>query len=246
MTTLTAREVDTQLADIYGRVQQVEARLSSLQSRDYRNQLRGSQAEIDAQWDALKALQAEAAPFEAIYRANPWTRVFLVGGGHAHSSLSCHTCYPTTQFSWLPEWSGKDEAAIIDAAGDRACTVCYPNAPVDKPTQLYTPAERKDAAQRAAEAQRRAAKAAEKAAKAITYRGGVLRGHFGPIATERTAWVELVDLRFSAKAYDYDPHDDVQARIVEALSDKLGISPDEINAQAAVKLAAKEKREARA
>jgi hypothetical protein len=87
----------------------------------------GYQAEHDA-------LRAEAAPLEAEFAAAPWTRFFLVQGGHIHSSTSCSTCNngaTATTFGWLPALSGLTEADAVAAHGAILCTVCYPSAPVE-------------------------------------------------------------------------------------------------------------------
>lgn len=62
-----------------------------------------------------------------------WTRFYLVvssSGGHVHRVLNCSTCYPRTKYIWLTDESGKSEDEIVERAGDGACTVCYPTAPV--------------------------------------------------------------------------------------------------------------------
>lgn len=130
----------------------------------------------------------EAEPYNAEYeRRGGWTRAFLVIGsnGHVHSSMSCSTCFATgydgagnwregTKYHWDTDLSGHDEAQIIEEAGERACTVCYPSAPVDvlkRPTRLFTPDE--VAAAKARE-ERQAASAkrhADKIAKALTNDG---------------------------------------------------------------------------
>lgn len=82
----------------------------------------------------MKSILAETEPYEAEYRRRGgWTRAFIVvnTNGHVHKSMNCSSCYPTTQYSWLPEYSGADENKIIADAGSAACTVCYPNAPVN-------------------------------------------------------------------------------------------------------------------
>ena len=99
-------------------------------------------------------------------RRGGWTRAFLVNNsnGHVHSSTSCSTCFETTQYAWLTDYSGANEEAIVADAGVRACTVCYPSAPVDvlkRETKMFTPDE--IAAQQARE-ERAAAKAAREAA----------------------------------------------------------------------------------
>lgn len=131
------------------------------------------------------------APLDAEYQRRPWTRAFIVQNtnGHIHSSRACATCYPTTDFGWLPQISGFPQGKIIELAGEMACTVCYPDAPVEtrsRPCQLDTP-ER--LAERDAKAAEKAERARVKAAKAITAPdGSPLRDEFGlPIATEVTA-----------------------------------------------------------
>ena len=62
------------------------------------------------------------------------------------------------------EYSGKSEEEIVEAAASRACTVCYPSAPVDvlkRPTRMFGP----DELERAKAAEERAARKAEKEAK---------------------------------------------------------------------------------
>ena len=79
-------------------------------------------------------LAEEMAPLEDEFRRRGgWTRAFLVSNtsGHVHKNMHCGTCFPSTQYAWMTEFSGMDEAEIVDAAGERACTVCYPTAPVE-------------------------------------------------------------------------------------------------------------------
>jgi hypothetical protein len=105
----------------------------------------------------LNGIENQMAPLEAEHTRRQWTRAFLVltsGHGHVHKSMSCRTCYPTTLFHWFPEWSGRDEAEIVAAAGERACTVCYPSAPCTGPSQFYTQEERELQARREAKAAR--------------------------------------------------------------------------------------------
>jgi hypothetical protein len=87
--------------------------------------------ETDAKLAEIKK-QSDEVDKEFIRRGG-WTRAFIVRGndGHIHKDMHCRTCRITTQYGWLPEYSGKDEAEIVADAGDRACTVCYPSAPVD-------------------------------------------------------------------------------------------------------------------
>jgi hypothetical protein len=84
--------------------------------------------------------------------------------------MQCTTCYPTTVFAWLPDYSGADEDRIVEDAGERACTVCYPSAPVDvlsRPTKIFSDEEKADLEAKAARAQELDQKRRAKAAKAI-------------------------------------------------------------------------------
>lgn len=138
---------------------------------------RRSIRDLDGRLSRLKAqaaaLREEMAPLNAEYRRRPWTRAFLVvtsGQGHVHSSMNCSTCNKmgkSTQFNWMVEWSGADEAQIVEDAGERACTVCYPSAPVEvlsRPTKMFSEDEK--AAQRARE--EREAKRRERQAAQVT------------------------------------------------------------------------------
>lgn len=121
------------------------------------------------------ANQDAQAPLHAEYRRRPWTRAFLVTDGHVHSSMECSTCFPTTRFTWLVDLSGKSEAEIVDLAGERACTVCYPSAPTlrsfEKASPLFTEEEAERAAQREQRAAEKAARDAKKIEKALTADG---------------------------------------------------------------------------
>lgn len=85
----------------------------------------------------LAEADAEAAPLNALYVAERWSRFFLVtssAGGHIHKDMYCSTCnngLSRTTFGWLPELSGLSEKDAVDAHGAILCTVCYPSAPVE-------------------------------------------------------------------------------------------------------------------
>jgi hypothetical protein len=130
---------------------------------------------IVAEGNKLAAVEAEAAPYEAEYtRRGGWNRVFLATstGGHAHNGTECSTCHNgvyRTGFSWLIQYSGKTEGEIVADAGERACTACYPSAPVNaKGTKMFTPDEEEAAKARQAREEAKAAKAREAADKSIT------------------------------------------------------------------------------
>ena len=87
------------------------------------------------------ALSAAEAKYEG------WSRFFIVAnvGGHIHRKMECSTCYPTTNFGWLPNLSGLTEAEAVEEWGSILCSVCFPDAPVE-----WTDGEnKKDAAEKA-------------------------------------------------------------------------------------------------
>ena len=123
----------------------------------------------------IKAVNAEMAPLNEIYKLHNWNRAFLVqnNGGHVHKTMHCNTCFPTTQFGWLVDYSADSETTIVEAAGNTACTVCYPSAPADvlnRPSTIVT-ADKIAKAEAKAE---RDAKKAEKIAKRPTADGSEL------------------------------------------------------------------------
>lgn len=156
LTDQTPAQIDTQLAEIWGRINAVTTGISAAKKmareatkairqgyKYYQDVLDTAEAKVVELQAKLPALKAEAAPFEDEFdRRGGWTRAFLVNNsnGHVHSNMRCSTCYITTQFMWLIDYSGKNEDQVVEDAGMRACTVCYPSAPVDvlaRPTKIF-------------------------------------------------------------------------------------------------------------
>lgn len=83
----------------------------------------------------LAATREAQAPLDAEYDRRPWSRFYIVAGGHIHKSRYCSTCNRgqyRTEFGWMPDMSGMDEAEALVALAERSfilCTVCFPNAP---------------------------------------------------------------------------------------------------------------------
>ena len=95
--------------------------------------------------------QARADLGELEHSRRPWPRAFMATstGGHVHSDTECpslHKRGKRTGIIPVPEASGWDEETLVASAGHRACTVCYPSAPVgatarSAPSSLPTLAE---------------------------------------------------------------------------------------------------------
>jgi hypothetical protein len=265
LTDQTPKEIDTQLAEIMGRlaaakqtVVEIHARIASAtKQRDkastaymvdsYSQVIAGAYAALPAATAAVEAIRAEAAPLDAEFnRRGGWTRAFLVTntGGHVHNTMACGTCFITTQFAWLPEVSGDAEAEIVERAGEGACTVCYPSAPVNvlkRPNTFEAPDRKAARIERETKA---AAKAAKAAATGITdLDGSPLRGrHNWVLKTERAAQIEVVD-ELAGAAWGYSVNEVIVARLTAAIAAKRGQSVEVTAAELAAKAAAKVKRE---
>lgn len=231
-------------------------------------------------YDAAKALAQYAAARKALdevleveetfndeYRLARWNRAWLVlnTGGHVHSSRACGTCFPTTVFGWLPQLSGADEAYIVDQAGEAACTVCYPSAPVaslNQPRKAFHQTEVEAQQAREERARAKAEREAKKVAKAITTPAGnplevfhwtvperherlrdgsikvtPARDRFQTLETAHAAKAWLTD---SQEGWGAPKRAEDIAKVAEALAHKFGTTPqDEI--AAAAKRAAKRK-----
>lgn len=208
-------------------------------------------AKRDANRAARGANATEQAPLHAEYmRRGGWTRGFLVTDGHLHRSMNCSTCFPTTQFAWLPEVSGKDEIEIVEMAGERACTVCYPAAPTmrsfQKASVFFTEEERARDAARDERAAAKAVRDAKRIAAALTpdgseftveypgfREGATSREHF---KTERAAVIWATD----ALAWS-NPERKANAvrSIAEAVAAKNGRTVEDVMAEFEKKAAKK-------
>lgn len=262
LTEQTPIEIDTQLSDLYEQNLrlQMKAANSAKTIKHYADGLAriaagkngfGATPERLAQYEAELAeieaaiddLRVQARPLEAEFRRRGgWTRAFLVAnkGGHVHRDMSCSTCFPTTSYAWMVDYSGQDETQIVEAAGSRACTVCYPSAPVevlDRPTQMFSKDEIAAQADRDARAQAKIERDAAKAAKAISHPGGltVRDGYGHATETEATAQTGAVDnvvetfqvQNYAARGEQWGSHRaDERASIItintEALAHKRG------------------------
>lgn len=169
--------------------------------------------------DELFKVGNQILDLDAIYDQDPWTRAFLVinSNGHVHSSLDCSTCFPTTRYQWLIQYSNDDEATIVDDAGQDACTICYPSAPAEtlnRPSRIVTADKIAKAQAKVEREARKAEKIAKEKANAPTASGEFLYFKEGKytevIKTERSAVTEWFDLQGKREVvthyYDGRPH----------------------------------------
>ena len=197
----------------------------------------------------------EYREMNAVYLEEKWNRAFLVknANGHVHKSRSCSTCFDSTDFAWLTDFSGADETEIVEAAGEMACTVCYPSAPAEVLNRPSTIVNEEKVAKEAARAEREAKRVereAKRLAKAATKSGEPLivpddwdANRVDRIDTEYTArreWNSAEDHK-GCIAYRQP---EVAARyavrqqlIEEALAEKHGLSVEEMRAQLEAKYA---------
>lgn len=212
----------------------------------------------------IDELQQEIAKFANVYKAlGGWERYIIVPGGHIHN-YGCSTLFATTRVAEAYMHSAESVESLIEKAGDRACTVCFPDAPVNKPStiELFV----KEREQREAEAAQRAAKkdAAAKAA-IVNAEGKVI--FKSRRAAENCLSRELGDLVYYASYYamlrDWDgtnlPNPESsekyyadrmerlinparrEARATMELLELNGVPAEEVQAIAAKKFAAKMK-----
>lgn len=274
LTVMTPVDVDAELAelyyaraDAYARIEVYEreteryrkyiARESHMAGRvaDYEKQIAIYEEKITGHRAEVADLRAQMAPLEAEYqRRGRWTRAFLVSGGHLHNTMDCSTCNREgrmTRFAWMTEYSGASEEQIVEAAGDRACTVCHPSAPVavlSRPSVMFTPDEETAARERAERDAKKSAAAADKAAKAITNPDGSElaepRKYGQVVRTLVTAERELAGALVDVGIDQHQPMNNREMAaekrqwrdmLVAAIAHKKGITGEEVLAAAQVK-----------
>jgi hypothetical protein len=190
----------------------------------------------------LQAIKTETQELNAVFLEYQWTRAFLVlnSNGHIHSSFDCSTCFPTTRYEWLTQYSADPESEIVALAGETACTVCYPSAPADilnQPATIQSKARAEREAASAARAAVKAAREAKKKASAPTASGEylVVPARFGnrveALKTERSAviaWNEAQSSldwdQESGRSDRVELFERIQFLVEEALAGKYNVS----------------------
>jgi hypothetical protein len=158
-----------------------------------------NQSKIDSIKGELVKINVKIIDLNVIYNQDPWTRAFLVlaSNGHVHSSMDCNTCFPTTRYNWLVQYSNDEESTIVEDAGQDACTICYPSAPAEvlnRPSRIVTADKVAKAEAKAEREAKKAARIAKDKANAPTASGEFLTYKEGKwtreIKTERSAITE--------------------------------------------------------
>lgn len=286
---LHPRQIDERYVELLGEYNSLQRRLASASSSVAYTKERMATAERagrDAPWFAHELAQHETKLAEAQERVRDmgdaldiyedeyrdrggWTRGFLVtsSNGHVHKTRHCSTCLPTTEFALLPHYSGGTEEQLVSDAGEKACTTCYPSAPVDQLARASRLVGDEAREAREAAAARKVEIAKAKAAKGITGPdGGELRipssysykpGMTDLIKTEATAQKEAVDELMNVYTLvtpgahqpwperQKERQERIEGRLpllINALARKRGQEPEQVLAELAPKAAAKFKR----
>lgn len=200
-----AVEIDTQLAELHRQCWSIFEKIESAKDylafyeKHYPNrteEISKYEGEIAIFKNELSKVKGKIAELDVIYNQNPWTRAFLVinSNGHVHSSMDCSTCFSTTRYNWLVQYSNDDEKTIVEDAGQDACTVCYPSAPAEvlnRPSRIVTADKIVKAEAKAERDAKKAARIAKEKANAPTISGEFLYIKDGKytqvIKTERSA-----------------------------------------------------------
>jgi hypothetical protein len=203
---------------------------------------RDSITNYNEQVQKLADINTEIAELREVYAEFQWTRAYLVinSNGHIHSSTYCSTCFDTTTYEWLTAYSADPEESIVAAAGEMACTICYPSAPADILNQPCTIQSKNRAEREAAKAERAEAKAkreAKRIASAPTASGDSIfipsrwSERLSEVKTERTAvsaWYSAQDDLGSGREDVRKNASWAQKIIEEALAGKRGISEEQV------------------
>lgn len=152
-----AREVDTEVARLFGEYYSLSDKLGRIFDEINRDQKSMDRyIELDLQIQAARfrgmievnkakaailrpqvsaALKAAQDFDKANYEG--WQRFFLVK--HIHSNRYCSSFRDTTRVGWLPNVSGLTEAEAVAEHGATLCTICFPSAPVELTTKQADP-----------------------------------------------------------------------------------------------------------
>ena len=237
-----AVKIDTELAELDGKIWEINSQI--LTYRDYQKSKEQSRFSSEADKassiakyaEKIDELLIERAPLkdrvrelDKIYVLDPWTRAFLVinSNGHVHSSMDCKTCFDTTRYNWLVQYSNDDENTIVEDAGQDACTICYPSAPAEvlnRPSRIVTADKIAKAQAKAERDEKKAQRIAKEKANAPTASGEFLTYTEGKwkrvIKTERSAIIEWADLQYTINKEIVTHYYDGKAHSAESIQEQ--------------------------
>ncbi len=139
LTTATPAQIDTLwfplMAEKMRARHRLEAAVERLQACSHPDATPEEDA-VRAARQALATAKAAEVPYEAEWnRRGSWMRYFhcTERDGHTHRTYTwdCPTLRSSTRGGWVAEFSGLTVDDLIARVGDMACTVCFPEAPVN-------------------------------------------------------------------------------------------------------------------
>jgi hypothetical protein len=244
-----AVRIDTTLAELHGkRWDVIDGKFADVDSLEFYKKHYPKNVESIANYEKKIAsaqkiiveINTAIKSLDDIYDQDPWTRAFLVvnNNGHVHSSLNCSTCFDTTRYQWLVQYSNDDEKTIVEDAGKDACTICYPSAPADvlnRASRIVTADKIAKAQAKAERDAKKEAKIAKEKANAPTASGKSLYFKDGKyteeIKTERSAVSRWLDNQYwilnSNNPEQQQSKKQVNYIICESLAGKNGVSFDQ-------------------
>jgi hypothetical protein len=216
-----AVKIDTELSELHNQRWSIIEKIASAEDslkfyqKHYPNraeEISKCEDKIATFKDELFKVGSHILDLDAIYDQDPWTRAFLVinSNGHVHSSLDCNTCFPTTRYNWLIQYSNDDENTIVEDAGKDACTVCYPSAPAEvlnRPSRIVT-------ADKIAKAQAKAEREAKKAERIAKEKANAPTASGQPLTYKEGKWTREIKTERSAITEWYSQYANSQREIV--------------------------------
>lgn len=159
-------------------------------------------------------LNGQIAALEGVYRQYLWNRAWIVSGGHVHNtSVGCPGFKHNTEVHLLPQCSALTQDEVVELAGERACTHCFPSAPLSvrqQASKLFAPDEEAKA-QRAVE---RASKADEKKVKEVRVKTGPTSEKiFGTVRSAKIAASDEIWWALYSMVYNGSVVADVRKRL---------------------------------
>jgi hypothetical protein len=164
-------------------------------------------AELSSKIEGVRTILSK---LEGVYRLYNWNRAYIVPRGHVHHNRQCHTLYADTEIYPVPECSGLTEDEIVNMAADRACTVCYPSAPVEERSALMAPGEEERLQVKA----EKLTKAQEKKAKEVRVSTSPSTERiFGSVRSAKTEASDEIFWALYSMVYRDVPVGDVRTRV---------------------------------